>query len=76
VTAVLAHPAGLTHQEVEVLRLIAGGKSNREIADALVLTVRTIERHITNIYGKIDDRGRADATAFAIANGLADRRAR
>jgi DNA-binding CsgD family transcriptional regulator len=74
--AALAHPAGLTHQEVEVLCLIAGGKSNREIADALVLSVRTVERHITNIYGKIGARGRADATAFAIAHGLVDRRAR
>jgi DNA-binding CsgD family transcriptional regulator len=73
--ATVARPAGLTRQEVEVLRSIAGGKSNREIADALVLSVRTVERHITTIYGKIDARGRADATAFAIANGLADRRA-
>jgi DNA-binding CsgD family transcriptional regulator len=68
------HPGGLTHQEVEVLRLIAGGRSNREIADALVLSVRTVERHVTNIYRKIDARGRADATAFAITRGLMDRR--
>ena len=71
-----AHPAGLTHREIGVLRLVAAGSSNREIADALVLSVRTVERHVTNLYGKIEARGRAAATAFAIAHGLADRRAR
>jgi DNA-binding CsgD family transcriptional regulator len=65
-----AHPAGLTEREIEVLRLIAAGKSNQEIADELVLSVRTIERHITNLYGKIDARGRADATAYAFTYGL------
>jgi DNA-binding NarL/FixJ family response regulator len=56
--------------KVEVLRLIAGGKSNREIADELVLSVRTVERHITNIYAKIDARGKADATAYALRHSL------
>lgn len=65
-----AYPAGLSEREVEVLRLIAGGHSNQEIADALVLSVRTVERHITNIYAKIDARGKADATAFALRHGL------
>jgi DNA-binding NarL/FixJ family response regulator len=63
-------PAGLTEREIEVLHLIAAGKSNREIAEELVLSVRTVERHITNLYGKIDARGRADATAFAFTHGL------
>ncbi len=65
-----ARPAGLTEREIEVLRLLAAGKSNREIADELVLSVRTVERHVTNLYGKIDARGRADATAYAFTHGL------
>jgi DNA-binding CsgD family transcriptional regulator len=64
-------PGGLTSRERDVLRLLAGGMSNLEIAAALVISVRTVERHITNIYGKIDARGRADATAFAIRAGIA-----
>ena len=62
--------AGLTSREVEVLRLVAKGQSNKEIAAELVLSVRTVERHITNLYGKIDARGKADATAYAIHHGL------
>jgi DNA-binding CsgD family transcriptional regulator len=64
------HPDDLTARETEVLVLIAAGKSNREIAEDLVLSVRTVERHITNIYGKIGARGKADATAYAMRNGL------
>jgi ATP/maltotriose-dependent transcriptional regulator MalT len=64
------YPNGLSEREVEVLRLIAAGRSNREIAAELVLSVRTVERHITNIYGKIDARGKADATAYALNHGL------
>jgi DNA-binding NarL/FixJ family response regulator len=63
-------PAGLTEREIEVLCLIAAGKSNREIAEQLSLSVRTVERHVTNLYGKIDARGRADATAYALTHGL------
>ena len=62
--------AGLTAREAEVLRLVAKGQSNKEIAAELVLSVRTVERHITNLYGKIDARGKADATAYAIHHGL------
>jgi non-specific serine/threonine protein kinase len=61
----------LTRREVEVLRLLAAGRSNREVAEDLSLSVRTVERHITNLYGKIGARGRADATAYAIRRGLA-----
>lgn len=63
-------PASLTEREMQVLRLIAAGKSNREIADALVISERTVERHVTNLYGKIDARGRADATAYAFTHRL------
>jgi predicted ATPase/DNA-binding CsgD family transcriptional regulator len=62
--------AGLTAREAEVLRLVAKGQSNKEIAAELVLSVRTVERHITNLYGKIAARGKADATAYAILHGL------
>ena len=53
-----------------MLRLIAGGKSNREIADQLGRSMRTVERHITNLYAKIDARGKADATAYAFRHRL------
>ena len=58
-------------REVEVLRLVAAGESNAEIAARLGVTINTVERHVVNVYRKIDARGRADATAFAIRNGLA-----
>ena len=64
-------PAGLTAREVEVLRRVAAGDSNAEIADRLGVTINTVERHVANVYRKIDARGRADATAFAIRSGLA-----
>jgi DNA-binding NarL/FixJ family response regulator len=69
-----AAPAGLTAREVEVLRLVARGRSNQEIADELVLSVRTVERHIANIYDKIGASGRAAraaAASYALAAGVA-----
>jgi pimeloyl-ACP methyl ester carboxylesterase/DNA-binding CsgD family transcriptional regulator len=63
--------AKLTERETQVLRLIADGSSNGEIADALGITLNTVERHVANLYRKIDARGRADATAYAIRRGLA-----
>jgi pimeloyl-ACP methyl ester carboxylesterase/DNA-binding CsgD family transcriptional regulator len=62
--------AALTDREAEVLTLIAAGESNAEIAHRLGLSVHTVERHAANIYRKIDARGRADATAWALRNGL------
>ena len=64
------YPDGLSQREVEVLRLIAAGNSNREIAEELFLSLRTIERHITNIYTKVNARGRADATAYALRHDM------
>lgn len=64
------YPDGLTERQVEVLRLLASGRTNNEIAEELVLSVRTVERHIGNIYGKIGARGRADATAYALTRSL------
>ena len=53
-----------------MLRLIAAGRTSKEVAEALVLSVRTVERHITHAYEKIGARGRADAAAFALKHGL------
>jgi DNA-binding NarL/FixJ family response regulator len=64
-------PAGLSARELEVLRLIAAGRTSKEIAEELVVSVPTVERHITHIYTKIGARGRAEATAFALKHGLA-----
>jgi pimeloyl-ACP methyl ester carboxylesterase/DNA-binding CsgD family transcriptional regulator len=64
-------PAVLTPRETEVLRMLASGLTSREIAADLSLSVRTVGRHITNIYAKIGARTRADATAFAIRHRIA-----
>jgi DNA-binding NarL/FixJ family response regulator len=66
----LRQPDGLTPREVEVLRLIATGRTNSEIAADLTLSVRTVARHITNIYTKIGARNKADATAYTHRHGL------
>ena len=62
---------GLTAREEEVLRLVAAGKTNREIAVALVLSERTVINHIVHIFGKLGVENRAGATAFAVRHGLA-----
>jgi ATP/maltotriose-dependent transcriptional regulator MalT len=63
-------PAGLTDREVEVLRLVATGRTNKEIAAALFLSEKTVARHLSNIFTKIDVSSRAAATAFAFDHGL------
>jgi DNA-binding NarL/FixJ family response regulator len=63
-------PAGLTAREVEVLRLVAEGRTNREIAKALTLSDHTIRRHLQNIFNKIGVSSRAAATAFAFQRDL------
>jgi DNA-binding NarL/FixJ family response regulator len=63
-------PAGLTEREVEVLRLVATGSSNPEIATALVLSEKTVARHLSNIFTKLDVRTRTAAAAFAFENRL------
>jgi DNA-binding NarL/FixJ family response regulator len=65
--------AHLTPREVEILQLLARGSTNQAIAGQLVLSVRTVERHIGNIYEKLGVRGgaaRASATAFALSHGI------
>jgi DNA-binding NarL/FixJ family response regulator len=63
-------PAGLSPREVEILRLVAAGRANREIANDLTISERTVDRHVSNIYGKIEVSTRAAATAFAYEQGL------
>ena len=62
-----AYPNRLTEREVEVLLFITQGKTNREIANELVLSQRTVQRHISNLYAKIEVRNRSEATAFALS---------
>jgi ATP/maltotriose-dependent transcriptional regulator MalT len=61
---------GLSPRELEVLRLVAAGKSNREIAAALVISEHTVARHVQNIFGKLRVSSRAAATAFAFEHDL------
>lgn len=68
-SAVEAH--GLTQRELEVLRHLASGATNKAIAAELVLSVRTIDRHVSNVYAKLGVSSRAAATAYAIEHGLA-----
>ena len=67
-------PASLTERELEILRLLSAGATNRQIAAELVLSVRTVENHVFNIYAKTNTKGRAATTGWAIANGLYDLR--
>lgn len=62
--------AELTRREREVLWLLAFGQNNRQIARQLCLSPRTVQRHIANLYPKIGAHNRAEATAFALHNGL------
>ena len=61
---------GLTDREIEILALLAGGKSNQQIAHELTISVRTAERHIGNVYLKIGVHNRAEATSYAIHHGI------
>lgn len=63
-------PVRLTRREAEVLGLLAQGLSNKEIAAVLWLSERTIERHITSLYRKIEVQRRSEATAYALRHGL------
>ena len=64
-------PFGLSRREAEVLRLLAAGRSTRQIAVALSLSPRTVQRHVANLYLKIGAHCRAEATAYALRHGLA-----
>jgi DNA-binding NarL/FixJ family response regulator len=66
-----AWPCDLTGREVDVLRLCARGMTNRQIANTLVLSARTVQHHLASIYDKTDRRTRAGAAVFAVEHGLA-----
>jgi DNA-binding NarL/FixJ family response regulator len=66
-------PHQLSRRELEVLQLLAAGKTNNEVADALFISVRTVERHISNIYAKIGASGhsaRVVAASYASRYGI------
>ena len=65
-----ALPDGLTNREAEVLRLVASGRSNKDIAAALSLSERTVARHLSNIFTKTGVTSRSAATAYAFEHGL------
>jgi DNA-binding NarL/FixJ family response regulator len=61
---------GLSERELEILKLVAEGRTTREIAETLVLAEKTVERHRSNILGKLGMRDRVDLTRYAIRRGL------
>ena len=63
-------PGGLSTREAEVLRLVAGGDTNKAIASALGISERTVDRHVSNIYSKLGVSSRSAATAFAYEHDL------
>ena len=65
-----ARPGGLTERELEVLKLVAEGRSNPDIARVLVLSHKTVERHLSNIFTKLDVPSRTAAAAYAHEHGL------
>jgi DNA-binding CsgD family transcriptional regulator len=62
--------AGLSAREIEVLRLIASGKSNKEIAETLFISLNTVLRHVTHIFEKTGCANRAEAATYAARHGL------
>ncbi len=68
--AVLVRPGGLTARECEVLRLLAMGLSNKQIAEQLVLSPFTVNRHTQSIYDKLGISSRSAATRFAVEHQL------
>ena len=65
-------PAGMSEREVQVLRLIARGCTNRQVAEALYLSVKTVGRHVENLYAKLGVHTRAGAAVFAMQHRLLD----
>ena len=61
---------GLTPRELEVLRLVASGRTNREIASELVVSEHTVARHVQNMFGKLGVSSRTAATAYAFEHEL------
>lgn len=65
-----AVPGGLTRREIEVLKLVAEGKTNRQVARELYLSEKTVGRHLENIFTKLGVGSRAAAAAFAVEHAL------
>jgi len=65
---------GLTARELEVMRLVAVGNSNRDVASTLVISEHTVARHLQNIYLKLDVSSRTEASAFAYEHRLLEDR--
>ena len=64
-------PEGLTARELEVLALVAEGHTDADVADQLVVSLRTVHAHLRSIYRKLDLHTRSAATRYAIQHGLA-----
>jgi DNA-binding NarL/FixJ family response regulator len=62
--------SGLSPREIEVLRLVADGRTNREIAGELGISERTVDRHVSNLFAKLDVSTRSAATAYAYEHHL------
>ena len=69
-SADLSHPNGLTARELQVLSLVATGRTNREISSTLMISEHTVARHLQNIFSKLGVSSRTAATAFALENSL------
>jgi DNA-binding NarL/FixJ family response regulator len=66
------YPNGLSAREVEVLRLVATGKSNHEVASDLVISVNTVFQHVRSILNKTGCANRTEAAAYAMRHGLVE----
>ncbi len=67
----LGRADGLTLREVEILRLVAAGMTNRQTAERLGLSVRTVDAHLRSIYAKLGIESRSVATRYAVEHNLA-----
>ena len=65
-----SYPDGLTEREVEVLRLISKGRSNRQIAEELFITENTVANHVKNVLSKTQSANRTEAAAYAVDKNL------
>ncbi len=68
--SIITYPAGLTPREVEVLRLVAQGLTDAQVAEQLVISPRTVNNHLTSIYSKLQVSSRSAATRYAIEHHL------
>ncbi len=66
----MADPYGLSARELEVLRFVAAGLKNQEIAERLVISPHTVDRHLENIFSKMSVTGRTQAVLAAVGQGL------